>query len=150
MIDRVAYLCADAGIPPDGSKGASVHFRAMAQAFASLGTKLDVFMARAGDVSGFAPHRARTVPTPRAPGTAGEVLELLKEVGQLREAAEIARGGTSLGVPEQEVAVVDGTGQRARRSISSWVASTRSTTTAWGDAPPATSGATTSSHTGPG
>jgi len=42
-------------------------------------------------------------------GTAGEVLELLKEVGQLREAAEIARGGISLGVPEQEVAVVDGT-----------------------------------------
>lgn len=38
-------------------------------------------------------------------GTAGEVLELLREIGQLREAAEIARGGISLDVPEQEVTV---------------------------------------------
>lgn len=42
-------------------------------------------------------------------GTADELLLLLKEVGQLREAAEMARGGVSLGVPEQEVAVADGT-----------------------------------------
>lgn len=95
MIDRVAYLCADAGIPPDGSKGASVHFRAMAQAFASLGTKLDVFMARAGDVSGFAPHRARTVPTPRAPGTAGEVLQL-GHAGALLEAMTAAGPHTAV------------------------------------------------------
>lgn len=38
-------------------------------------------------------------------GTADEVLNLLKEVGQLREAIEVARGGISLGVPEQEVRV---------------------------------------------
>jgi len=42
-------------------------------------------------------------------GTAEEVLVLLKEVGQLREAAERARGGVSLGVPEQEVRVEHGT-----------------------------------------
>ncbi|MFT3862010.1 RNB domain-containing ribonuclease [Micropruina sp.] len=41
-------------------------------------------------------------------GTAGEQLDLLKVVGQLREQAEIARGGVSLGVPEQEVTVADG------------------------------------------
>lgn len=76
MTDRIAYVCADAGIPPDGSKGASVHFRTMAQAFARIGVPLDVFLARAGDVAGFAPHRARTVPTPRGAGAAGEVLQL--------------------------------------------------------------------------
>jgi exoribonuclease R len=38
-------------------------------------------------------------------GTAEEVLVLLAEVGRLREAAEAARGGVSLGVPEQEVRV---------------------------------------------
>ena len=45
----IAYVCADPGIPPDGSKGASVHFRSLAAAFAQLGTQLDVFLARAGD-----------------------------------------------------------------------------------------------------
>ena len=72
----VAYLCADPGIPPDGSKGASVHFRAMAAAFAHIGTQLDVFMARTGEVDGLAPHRTWLVPTPRARGVAGEVMQL--------------------------------------------------------------------------
>ncbi len=38
-------------------------------------------------------------------GTAEDLLVLLAEVGRLREAAEAARGGVSLGVPEQEVHV---------------------------------------------
>lgn len=41
-------------------------------------------------------------------GTAGEVLQLLKEVGQLREQQETDRGGISLPLPEQEVDEVDG------------------------------------------
>ena len=41
-------------------------------------------------------------------GGAEEVLVLLAEVGRLREAAECARGGVSLGVPEQEVRVDGG------------------------------------------
>lgn len=40
-------------------------------------------------------------------GTAGEVLQLLREVGQLREQQEEARGGISLPLPEQEVDVAD-------------------------------------------
>lgn len=36
-------------------------------------------------------------------GAAPEVLGLLREVGRLREAAERARGGVSLGVPQQQV-----------------------------------------------
>lgn len=73
---RVAYVCADPGIPPDSSKGASVHFRTMAAALARIGVPLDVFMTRDGEVSGFAPNRARIVPTPRQRGIAGEVLQL--------------------------------------------------------------------------
>lgn len=76
MNPRIAYLCADPGIPPDSSKGASVHFRAMAKAMADLGAELDVFMTRAGAVDGFLPHRAQVVPTPRAQGIAGEILQL--------------------------------------------------------------------------
>ncbi|KAA1426373.1 RNB domain-containing ribonuclease [Nocardioides antri] len=40
-------------------------------------------------------------------GTAGEVLQLLREVGQLREQHEQERGGISLPLPEQEVLVSD-------------------------------------------
>lgn len=72
----VAYVCADPGIPPDGDKGASVHFRSLAAAFAAIGVPLDVVMARDGDVGGLRPHRARTVPTPRGAGAAGEVQQL--------------------------------------------------------------------------
>lgn len=42
-------------------------------------------------------------------GTAAEVLQLLREVGRLREAVEAARGGVSLQVPEQEIVARDGT-----------------------------------------
>lgn len=73
---RIAYVCGDAGIPPDGHKGASVHFRELAAAFARGGRALDVVMAKAGDVGGLAPHRAVCVPTQRAPGIAGEALQL--------------------------------------------------------------------------
>lgn len=41
-------------------------------------------------------------------GSAGEVLRLVREVGERREAIERARGGVSLPLPEQEVAVADG------------------------------------------
>ncbi|WP_183100766.1 RNB domain-containing ribonuclease [Nocardioides pelophilus] len=40
-------------------------------------------------------------------GTAGDVLQLLREVGRLREQQEEARGGISLPLPEQEVEVSD-------------------------------------------
>jgi glycosyltransferase involved in cell wall biosynthesis len=81
---RIAYVCADPGIPPDGHKGASVHFRALAAAFARNGVELDVFVARDGDVSGLRPHRARTVPVPRASGLLGEVLQLGHAEAMLR------------------------------------------------------------------
>ncbi|WP_408895854.1 RNB domain-containing ribonuclease [Nocardioides sp. R1-1] len=41
-------------------------------------------------------------------GTAGEVLELVREVGRLREQQEVVRGGISLPLPEQEVDESDG------------------------------------------
>lgn len=76
MSQRVAYLCADPGIPPDGSKGASVHFRAMARGLQAHGVELDVVVARQGAVDGFAPHRARCVPAPRQNGLVSEVQQL--------------------------------------------------------------------------
>ncbi len=76
MTPPVAYLCADPGIGPDGSKGASVHFRSLAAAFAKLGVALDVTMVRAGDGSVFAPHPCRVVGMRRARGLEGELHQL--------------------------------------------------------------------------
>ncbi|SDO23897.1 Exoribonuclease R [Streptomyces sp. cf386] len=42
-------------------------------------------------------------------GTAEEPLALLKEIGELREALEVERGGISLSIPEQEIVERDGT-----------------------------------------
>jgi exoribonuclease R len=41
-------------------------------------------------------------------GTAEEPLVLLREVGRAREAAEVARGGVSLPLPDQQVVEIDG------------------------------------------
>ncbi|MEU9957261.1 RNB domain-containing ribonuclease [Streptomyces sp. NPDC050982] len=49
-------------------------------------------------------------------GTAEESLALLKDIGLLREQQEVARGGISLNVPEQEIAERDGTYELAYRA----------------------------------
>ena len=46
---RIAYLCADGGIPVFGDKGGSVHVRAMVRAFSRLGHDVTVLCAEAGD-----------------------------------------------------------------------------------------------------
>ena len=46
---RIAYLCADGGIPVFGQKGGSVHVRAMVKAFRDEGHEVEVFCAEAGD-----------------------------------------------------------------------------------------------------
>ncbi|MGK4583605.1 RNB domain-containing ribonuclease [Kitasatospora sp. HPMI-4] len=56
-------------------------------------------------------------------GTADGQLELLAEVGRLRQAREEARGGVSLPVPEHRVEPVDGgyrLGHRAPRPVDGW------------------------------
>ena len=45
---RIAYLCADLGIPLFGSKGASVHVRELVRAFSSFGHEVRVLTPRAG------------------------------------------------------------------------------------------------------
>ncbi|MFI8822815.1 RNB domain-containing ribonuclease [Streptomyces sp. NPDC053431] len=49
-------------------------------------------------------------------GTAEEPLALLRDVGRLREALEVERGGVSLNVPEQEVVESDGSYTLAYRA----------------------------------
>ena len=49
---RLAYLCADRGVPLDGVKGASIHVRAVADALSERGHALTMLTARPGDRSG--------------------------------------------------------------------------------------------------
>jgi len=86
---RVAFLCEDPGIPPDGSKGASVHFRSLARAFASIGVPLDVFMARKGDVHAYEPHRVQVIPTPRRSKLTGEVSQIAHSMQMGQAMAEL-------------------------------------------------------------
>src|SRR5581483_1332879 len=55
--------------------------------------------------------------------TGGDLVGLLKQVGELRQERERARGGVSLPVPEQEVVLVDGSWQlryRAPLPVEGW------------------------------
>src|SRR5262245_33456513 len=45
---RIAYVCADAGIPIFGRKGGSVHVQEIVRAFRNRGADVDVFAARLG------------------------------------------------------------------------------------------------------
>jgi len=45
---RVAYVCADAGVPVFGRKGCSIHVREVVRALGDLGAEIDLFGARLG------------------------------------------------------------------------------------------------------
>lgn len=46
---RLYYLCGDRGIAPDGTKGASIHLRSLAEALRALGHEVVLFSRRAGE-----------------------------------------------------------------------------------------------------
>lgn len=60
---RIAYLCADRGIPVGGTKGASIHVRSVAQSLSNRGHQVDVLAMRAGDAPPVG-YRARTFEVP--------------------------------------------------------------------------------------
>lgn len=48
---RIAYVCADSGIPVFGNKGASVHVQEIIRAFRRTGAQVELFAARAGGLA---------------------------------------------------------------------------------------------------
>lgn len=78
---RIAYLCADRGIPVWGTKGASIHVRSVAQSLSERGHQVDVLAMRAGEEppTGFEP-RTFEVPESRATQNQLPVLWLIDEV----------------------------------------------------------------------
>ena len=80
---RIAYVCADGGIPVFGEKGASVHITAMAQAFGRIGHEVRLICARRGLGSADYPVEEVTADQP-APGD-----RAAKERGHIATAAAI-------------------------------------------------------------
>ncbi len=65
---NILYLCPDRGIPIRGHKGAAVHVRALANAFAQAGHAVTIFSPRPGPMDGPAPKAALVeVPLPPLP-----------------------------------------------------------------------------------
>ena len=63
---RIAYICADAGIPVFGSKGASVHVQEVIRALIGKGAQVDLFAVRTSGEppSGLDAVRVDSLPTP--------------------------------------------------------------------------------------
>lgn len=56
---RIFLVCADSGIPLDGTKGASVHLRSLAEAFHRLGHEVQLFVENTGSAEIEAPYAVR-------------------------------------------------------------------------------------------
>lgn len=89
---RVAYVCADPGVPVFGSKGASIHVTEVLRVLVALGARVDLFCRRVGGdpPPGLSKVRVRRLPAVTARDTAGRERELL---GQAREIEEAVRAG---------------------------------------------------------
>lgn len=68
---RVAYVCADAGVPVFGRKGCSIHVQEVVRALLSEGAEVDIFAASQG---GQAPRDLQEVPLHPLPAAAGSDL----------------------------------------------------------------------------
>ncbi len=83
---NILFLCADPGIPIRGHKGAAVHVRAMADAFAQAGHQVTLLTPRLGPEDGPAP-RARLIHVPLPPAPPG-----IQDPAAAREARSQALG----------------------------------------------------------
>ncbi|KUG58465.1 glycosyl transferase family 1 [Serinicoccus chungangensis] len=95
---RVAYVCADPGIPVFGTKGASVHIQEIVRAWRRRGAEVEVYAVRLGDVdhvpADLADLVVHHVPVGRVgsgPGGDDPGAAARREVAQRQAAAEIGR-----------------------------------------------------------
>lgn len=93
---RIAYVCADPGVPVFGAKGASIHAQGMLGAFLRAGAEVEVFAARMGgdppaDLAALVLHERSLPPTP---GAAAREQALAAANGPL--AGRLAQGGFDL------------------------------------------------------
>jgi len=85
---RVAYVCADAGVPVFGRKGCSVHVQEVVAALRSAGADVRLFATRLGGTPAgpVADVPIRRLPRPSSEDKSGREREALQANGALREA----------------------------------------------------------------
>ena len=93
---RVLYVCADRGIPLDGSKGASIHVRQTLGSLADAGVALSVLAARPGR---WLDSRCRLIPAGPRVEPAADATPLEKEQACLAQTASLVRAAVE-GAPE--------------------------------------------------
>lgn len=93
MSRRVAYVCADPGVPVFGGKGASVHVQEIVRAWRARGARVQVYCTRRGDE---VPADLREVPVTHVP-VPGGLDAGDRERAQERAAAELAAAALSDG-----------------------------------------------------
>lgn len=86
MTTRVAYVCADPGIPVFGTKGASVHIQELVRAWRARGAEVEVYAVRRGDdvPADLADLPVHVVPVAKGSDPAA------REVAQQEAAAQLA------------------------------------------------------------
>src|SRR5438552_15271627 len=65
---RIAYICADPGVPVFGRKGCSLHVQELIQALHGLGAQVEVFASRTG---GLPPQGLESLPVNELPPLSG-------------------------------------------------------------------------------
>lgn len=85
MTIRIAYICADPGIPVFGTKGASVHVQEIIRAWRSRGAQVHLYCVRTGD---HVPEDLRDLPVTTVPVDKGDVAQ--RERAQAQAAATLA------------------------------------------------------------
>lgn len=94
---RIAYVCADPGVPVFGQKGSSVHVQEVVRALISLGAEVEIFAARTDgdapeDLAGIKVHRLPRPPKETRGDFVRREAALLAANGELEEALRNAGG----------------------------------------------------------
>jgi starch synthase len=89
---RVAYICADPGVPVFGTKGSSVHVQEIVRAWRKLGAKVTVYCTRAGNCrpADLADLAVVEIPPRRAAGAERE--HAIEEAARMLAAAALDNG----------------------------------------------------------
>lgn len=89
---RVAYVCADRGVPVFGSKGASIHVREVVRAMINAGCEVELFAARLGGepASDLVLAGLHELPSGSSPDAGAREREAVDRNGPLRELLERA------------------------------------------------------------
>lgn len=93
---RIAYICADAGVPVFGTKGCSVHIQEIVKQFLRIESEVTLYAVRTGGDCCFESSRFRCVEYPIDPNLSITSREIMQECNAKRMAARVDVENTDL------------------------------------------------------